>query len=262
MTHATAPAAEFHIPDMRAHVSDAEWQTRVDLAACYRLIANFGFSDLVFNHVTARVPGTEGEFLINPYGLMFDEITASSLLRVDAEGTVLHETPFFINPAGYVIHSAVHAARHDVGCVIHTHSLNGVAVSAQEGGLLPLSQQSTFVLPSLGYHVYEGVALRDEEKLRLVADLSDNTFLMLHNHGLLTVGDTIADAFLSLYTFESACTIQVRAQAGGGALRLIGPEILASALDFSKAATKGMGGGIAWPALLRRLDRLDRSFRS
>jgi len=261
MSSDTPMARDFHIPDMRSQVSDAEWQTRVDLAACYRLIADFGFSDLVFNHVTARVPGTEGEFLINPYGLMFDEITASSLLRVDAEGTVLHDTPFYINPAGYVIHSAVHAARHDVACVIHTHSLNGVAVSAQEGGLLPLSQQSTFILPSLGYHAYEGVALRDDEKARLVADLSDNSFLMLHNHGLLTVGETVADAFMWLYTFETACAIQVRAQAGGGGLRMIGPEILSSAREFSRAATKGLGGGIAWPALLRRLDRMDDSFR-
>lgn len=262
MTSTTTSADDFHIPSLRGQVSEAEWQTRVDLAACYRLIELFGMSDLVFNHVTARVPGTEDEFLINPYGLMFDEITASSLLRVNAAGTVLHASPFFINPAGYVIHSAVHAARHDVACVIHTHSLNGVAVSAQEDGLLPISQQATFVLPSLGYHDYEGVALRDEEKARLVADLSDNVFLMLRNHGLLTVGDTIADAFLSLYVFESACAIQVRSQAGGGALRMVGPEIMASAREFSRAATKGMGGGIAWPALLRRLDRRDPSFRT
>jgi ribulose-5-phosphate 4-epimerase/fuculose-1-phosphate aldolase len=249
------------IPSMREQVSPEEWQTRVDLAACYRLIADFGMSDLVFNHVTARVPGTKGEFLINPYGLMFEEITASSLVRVDAAGTVLQDTPFFINPAGYVIHSAVHGARHDVECVIHTHSANGVAVAAQEDGLLPLSQQATFVLPSLGYHDYEGVALRDDEKARLVADLANNTFLILRNHGLLTVGTTIADAFLWLYTLECACEIQVKAQAGGGRLRHIAAPIMETARAFSAAALKGQGGGIAWPALLRKLDRADPSFR-
>ncbi len=252
----------FHIPSMQGKVPPEEWQMRVDLAACYRLIADFGFSDLVFNHVTARVPGTEGEFLINAYGLLFEEVTASSLVRVDAAGNILHDTPFFINPAGYVIHSAVHGARHDVECVIHTHSANGLAVSAQKDGLLPLSQQSTFVLPSLGYHDYEGVALRDEEKARLVADLADNTFMILRNHGLLTVGETIADAFLSLYTLECACEIQIKAQAGGGALLHIPEPIISTARAFSKSALKGMGGGIAWPALLRKLDRADPSFRT
>lgn len=254
-------SSSFHIPSMKGKVSPEEWQMRVDLAACYRLIASFGFSDLVFNHVTARVPHVEGEFLINPYGLLFEEVTASSLVRVNAEGKILHETPFFINPAGYVIHSAVHGARHDIECVIHTHSVNGLAVSAQKDGLLPLSQQSTFVLPSLAYHDYEGVALRDEEKARLVADLADNTFMILRNHGVLTVGETIADAFLSLYTLESACAIQVKAQAGGGSLTYIPEPIISTAREFSKSALKGMGGGIAWPALLRKLDRTDPSFR-
>ncbi len=178
-------------------------------------MAAYGWSDLIFTHISARIPGPEHHFLINPYGLMFDEITASSLIKVDQRCNKLSESPFPVNPAGFVIHSAVHEAREDIQCVLHTHTRAGVAVSAQKGGVLPISQQSTFVLASLAYHDYEGVAFRDEEKPRLQADLGTRNFLMLRNHGLLTVGRTIADAFLSMYVFESACQIQVSAQAGG-----------------------------------------------
>jgi ribulose-5-phosphate 4-epimerase/fuculose-1-phosphate aldolase len=243
------------MPDRRDHVSDAEWQVRVDLAAAYRMVAMFGWDDLVFTHISARVPGVEDQFLINPYGLMFEEITASSLLRVDAAGRKLDDSPFDVNPAGFVIHSAVHGARHDAGCVLHTHSLNGIAVSAQKGGVLPLSQQSIFVLSSLGYHDYEGVALNDEEKPRLVADLGERSFLMLRNHGLLTVGPTVADAFLSMYLFETVCTIQVRAQAGGGELVPVDPRIIAGARQQAAQVTRGLGAQLVWPGLLRRLDR-------
>lgn len=194
-------------------VSPAEWDARVNLAAAYRLTALFGWDDLVFTHISARVPGPEHHFLINPYGMMFDEITASSLVKVDLDGRKVSESPYEINPAGFTIHSAVHAARDDAQCVIHTHSINGVAVSAQEGGLLPLSQQSLGVLASLGYHDYEGIALNEGEKARLVRDLGNNTNLMLRNHGLLTVGATPADAFVAMYFFEAACMIQVRARA-------------------------------------------------
>jgi ribulose-5-phosphate 4-epimerase/fuculose-1-phosphate aldolase len=254
--------SQLDIPSLQAQVAPEEWAARVDLAACYRLVADFGWDDLVFTHISARVPGSADAFLINPYGMLFEEITASSLVKVDAQGNKLMDSPFPVNPAGFTIHSAVHGARHDIACVLHTHSLNGVAVSAQEGGLLPLSQQSIFILASLGYHGYEGVALRDEEKARLTADLGDRTFLMLRNHGLLTVGETAADAFLSMYTFEAACTIQVRAQAGGGKLIPIPAQIIAGAQAQAKAVTKGLGGMLAWPALLRRLDRLDPSYRS
>jgi len=254
--------SQLDIPSMQAKVSPEEWAARVDLAACYRLVADFGWDDLVFTHISARAPGSADAFLINPYGMLFEEITASSLIKVDAQGNKLADSPFPVNPAGFTIHSAVHGARHDIACVLHTHSLNGVAVSAQEGGLLPLSQQSIFILASLGYHGYEGVALRDEEKARLTADLGERTFLMLRNHGLLTVGETVADAFLSMYTFEAACTIQVRAQAGGGKLIPIHAQIIAGAQAQAKAVTKGLGGMLAWPALLRRLDRLDPSYRS
>lgn len=231
-----------------------EWRTRVDLAACYRLVALFGWDDLVFTHISARMPGSGEAFLINPYGMMFEEITASSLVKVDLEGRKLEESPYPINPAGFVIHSAVHAARPDVGCVVHTHSLNGVAVSAQKPGLLPISQQSVFVLASLGYHDYEGVALRDAEKPRLVADLGERSYLMLRNHGLLTVGAGIAEAFLAMYLFEAACNIQVRAP-GGGELVAIGPEIVAGAPQMARAVTQGQGAQLVWPGLLRRLDR-------
>jgi ribulose-5-phosphate 4-epimerase/fuculose-1-phosphate aldolase len=249
------------IPSLHGRVSEEEWKIRVDLAACYRLVAEFGWSDLVFTHISARLP-QDGQFLINPYGMTFDEITASSLVRIDTNGNKLDDSPFPVNPAGFTIHSAVHEARHDAACVLHVHSLNGVAVSAQKDGVLPLSQQSIFILSSLGYHDYEGVALNDAEKPRLVADLGSKRFLMLRNHGLLTVAGNIPDAFLQMYLFESACAIQVRAQSCGGELVSIPAQIIAGAQEQARAATKSQGGMLAWPALLRRLERKDPSYRS
>jgi ribulose-5-phosphate 4-epimerase/fuculose-1-phosphate aldolase len=249
-------------PDVRSQVSDVEWQLRVDLAACYRLVAHYGWDDLIFTHISARVPGPEHHFLINPYGMTFDEITASSLVKIDPDARKVLETPYEINPAGFTIHSVIHAAREDAKCVLHTHSVNGVAVSAQKGGVLPLSQQSTFVLASLAYHDYEGVALNPEEKPRLVRDLGDKNFFMLRNHGLITVGPSVPDAFLLMYVFEAACMVQVRAQAGGGELVPIDPRIIAGSTAMARAATRGAGGALAWPGLLRKLDRLDPSFRS
>src|SRR5687768_2379503 len=180
--------AAMNIASMKEVVSAQEWELRIQLAACYRLVALYGWSDLVFTHISARIPGPEHHFLINPYGLMFDEITASSLVKVDPQCRKVIDSPFPVNPAGFTIHSCIHDARPDVGCVLHTHSRAGVAVSAQKCGVLPISQQSTFVLASLAYHDYEGVALRDDEKPRLAADLGNKTFFMLRNHGLLTVG--------------------------------------------------------------------------
>ena len=253
------------IPDLAGKVPADEWQARVDLAAAYRLVALFKWDDLVFTHITARIPGTE-HYLINPYGLMFEEITASSLVKIDLQGNVLQETPFPINPAGFTIHSAVHAARHDIQCVMHTHTLNGVAVSAQKRGLLPISQQSIFVLSSLAYHDYEGVALRDDEKPRLVANFGTKVFLMLRNHGLLTVGRTIADAFQAMYTFEASCAIQIRAQAGGtlasGDLIEVHGDIIRDAGEQIRLVTRGAGSALVWPGLLRRLDRSDPSYRT
>ena len=253
------PTTALHIPCLKHLCSPVEWQLRVSLAAAYRMVAMFGWDDLVFTHVSARVPGPggehSGEFLINPYGLMFEEITASSLVKVDASGRKLQDSAFDVNPAGFVIHSAVHAARHDAGCVLHLHTPNGIAVSAQQGGVLPISQQSMFVLASLGYHGYEGVALRDDEKPRLVADLGEKTYLMLRNHGLLTVGSSVAEAFQAMYLFETVCMIQVRAQAGGGPLHHIDGAILATARQQAREATRGLGANLVWPGLLRRLDR-------
>ena len=246
--------------EVRSSVAAAEWQRRVDLAACYRLVAMFGWDDLIFTHISARVPGPEHHFLINPYGLMFSEITASSLVKVDLEGNKVLESPHDINPAGFVIHSAIHAARDDAECVLHVHSVNGVAVSAQERGVLPLSQHSIFVLSSLAYHDYEGVALDDDEKPRLVRDLGDKRFLMLRNHGLLTVGRSVAEAFVAMYFFEAACMIQVRAQSGGQSLRHIPASIIDSAPTQWENVTRGAGGGLAWPALLRKLDQTDPSY--
>jgi ribulose-5-phosphate 4-epimerase/fuculose-1-phosphate aldolase len=242
-------------------MNDTEWEQRVNLAACYRLIALYGWDDLIFTHVSARVPGPEHHFLINPYGMLFEEITASSLVKVDLDGKKVSDSPCETNPAGFVIHSAIHAARDDAKCVLHTHTLNGIAVSAQKGGLLPISQQSIFPLSSLAYHDYEGVALRDEEKPRLVRDLGDKNFLMLRNHGLLTVGESIADAFLFMYIFEAACTIQIRAQ-GSPDLIPVDSRIIAGAQAQAKQVTRGAGSALVWPGLLRKLDRLDPGFRA
>ena len=247
---------------MRSRVSEAEWTQRVDLAACYRLVALYGWDDLVFTHISARVPGPEHHFLINPYGMLFDEITASSLVMVDLAGNKVMDSPHEINPAGFIIHSAIHAARENAKCVLHLHSLNGIAVSAQREGVLPISQQSIVVLSSLAYHDYEGIALNEEEKPRLVHDLGDKSFFMLRSHGLLTVADNIPDAFLFMYVFEAACAIQVRAQAGGGELIPVDQRIVAGAQAQVKAVTRGAGGALAWPGLLRKLDRLDPGFRA
>jgi ribulose-5-phosphate 4-epimerase/fuculose-1-phosphate aldolase len=249
-----------HIPCLEEVVSAEEWALRCDLAACYRLVALYGWTDLVFTHISARLPGADHHFLINPYGLLFEEITASSLVKVDLDGRKLLDSPFEINPAGFIIHSCIHAARADALCVMHIHSLNGVAVSAQRGGVLPLSQQSLFVLASLAYHDYEGVALNPDEQPRLVRDLGDKNFLMLRNHGLLTVGAAPEEAFLLMYTFEATCSIQVRAQAGGGELVQIAGPILAGARAAAKQVTRGMGASLMWPGLLRRLDRVNPGY--
>jgi ribulose-5-phosphate 4-epimerase/fuculose-1-phosphate aldolase len=247
--------------DIQKLVSAEEWQLRVDLAACYRLVALYGWSDLVFTHISARVPGPEHHFLINPYGLMFDEITASSLIKVDQDCNKIIDSPYPVNPAGFVIHSAVHAAREDIQCVLHTHTRAGIAVSAQKNGVLPISQQSTFVLASLAYHDYEGVAFRDDEKPRLQADMGEANFLMLRNHGLLTVGKTIADAFLSMYVFETTCQIQIAAQSGGSELTQVNPKIVEGVGQAMKVQTGGLGGAFVWPSLIRKLDRIDAGYK-
>jgi ribulose-5-phosphate 4-epimerase/fuculose-1-phosphate aldolase len=249
------------IPSRQHEISPEEWQVRVDLAAAYRLVAHFRWDDLVFTHISARIPGRHDQFLINPYGLMFDEITASSLVKVDQQCNKLIDSPFPVNPAGFVIHSAVHDAREDVQCVLHTHTRAGVAVSAQKCGVLPISQQSTFVLASLAYLDFEGVGFRDEEKPRLQADLGESTFLVLRNHGLLVASRSIPDCFLAMYTFESTCQIQLAAQAGGELVQ-VDPRIVKGVGEAMRVQTGGMGGAFVWPSLIRKLDKLDPDYAS
>jgi ribulose-5-phosphate 4-epimerase/fuculose-1-phosphate aldolase len=248
-------------PSVKERVSGEEWQVRVNLAAAYRLVAHYGWDDLVFTHLSARVPGPEHHFLINPYGMMFEEITASSLVKINLQGEIVAPSPYFINPAGFTIHSAVHVAREDALCVIHLHTDYGIAVSAQKAGLLPISQQSLFALASLAYHDYEGLALNEEEKSRLVVDLGYKTNMILRNHGLLTLGKTVAEAFLSMYILERACRIQILAQAGSATLLPVSEPILGNVASQLSAVTVGQGAQLAWPGLLRKLDRIDPSYR-
>jgi ribulose-5-phosphate 4-epimerase/fuculose-1-phosphate aldolase len=259
---------------IREQVSEQEWKLRVDLAACYRLIAMYGWDDMVFTHVSVRVPGPEHHFLINPYGLMFDEITASSLVKVDMECNPVLPSPYQVNPAGFVIHSTVHAAREDVVCVLHTHTIAGTAVSAQKQGLLPISQQASVALigmgisqaddepaNGIGYHDYEGIAVNDDERPRLAHDLGHNNALILRNHGLLTVGPTVADAFLRMYTLENACRVQIAAQSGGAQLQMIEPKVLDGVRNNVRvAAGKGGVEALIWPPLLRKLQRINPGF--
>jgi ribulose-5-phosphate 4-epimerase/fuculose-1-phosphate aldolase len=246
--------------------AEAERRTRVDLAACYRLIAHFGMTDLIYNHVTARIPGDSHHLLINPFGLLYQEVTASSLIKIDLEGQVLGpgSTGYGVNRAGYVIHSAVHGARPDVSCVIHTHTRAGVAVSAMPQGLLPISQTALRFTGRTGYHDFEGPAVDDGERVRLTAALGENDALILRNHGLLTCGRTIAEAFLLMHRLEAACQIQVSALAGG-------PPTLPSAESQARTAAMfnpttankdvSVSGDLEWAALLRLLDRTDLSYR-
>ncbi|MFT3804253.1 MAG: class II aldolase/adducin family protein [Burkholderiaceae bacterium] len=249
------------VPAAPARYSDDEWRTRVDLAACYRLIAHFGMSDLIYNHVTARVPGSE-DILINPYGLMYEEITASSLVRIDLSGRVLDPgtTGLGINAAGYVIHSAVHGAREDVQCAIHTHTRAGMAVSALSCGLLPMTQTALRFL-DIAYHDYESVAIELDERERLVRDLGQRDAMILRNHGLLVVGRSIAQAFNSMYWLENACKAQVDAMACNTTLQLPSDEVARKTYQLYRPEVRRPFGEMEWPAMLRLLDRRDPSYR-
>jgi ribulose-5-phosphate 4-epimerase/fuculose-1-phosphate aldolase len=243
--------------------NDIEWQTRVDLAACYRLVAAFGMTDLIYNHITARIPGSPDHILINPYGMMYEEITASSLIKIDLEGNIIgdHDSRFSVNAAGYVIHSAVHAARHDVQCVLHTHTRAGSAVSALKSGLIPLAQTS-MRFARIAYHDYESVALKLSERERLVADLGNGEAMILRNHGLLTVGPSIAQAFNLMYWLEMACKIQIDALSGGEELVLPSQAIIDETYTLYQPQTRRPFGEMEWPAMLRYLDRRDTSYKT
>ncbi|MCW8196118.1 class II aldolase/adducin family protein [Proteobacteria bacterium 005FR1] len=250
------------IQSISNQVSPEEWRMRVDLAALYRIVAMYGWDDLIFTHLTARVPGGDHHFLINPYGCLFEEITASSLVKIDLDGNKVMDSPYDINPAGFTIHSAIHEAREDATCVMHLHTRAGIGVSAQKEGLLPISQQASIVMKNLAYHTYEGIALNPAEKERLVADLGNKNVMILRNHGTLTVARSVAGAFLAMYTLETACQAQIAAQAGGGELIMVPQEIIDGAGAASETTTKNKGGSLAWPALLRKLDRIDPSYKT
>lgn len=240
---------------------DAEWRARLALAACYRLVDHYGMTDLVYTHITAAVPGEERHFLINPYGLMFDEITASSLVKVDLDGNVLSETGFEINPAGYVIHSAIHAAREDVECVLHTHSVAGTAVSVLEGGLQVLDQQSSQFHERIAYHDWEGFALDEDEKPRLVADLGDKRAMIMRNHGLIVAGRSVPEAFRLIYYLERACRLQLQVMASGAKISPPSPEVCEKTARAWDESSSDVATIREWPALIRMLDRKDPSYR-
>jgi ribulose-5-phosphate 4-epimerase/fuculose-1-phosphate aldolase len=241
------------VVSLKGKVSAEEWQARVDLAALYRLVALHGWDDMIYTHISARIPGPEHHFLINPYGLLFDEITASSLVKIDLDGNVLQETPYFINPAGFTIHSAIHAAREDAKFVMHLHSDQGVAVAAQKEGLLPISQHALIVLPHLAYHDYEGIALNLDERERLVADIGDKNLMLLRNHGTLSVGESAADCWTGMFFLERACKQQVMALTAGRENVLMAPQ--AAVAEVKSQVGRGIGGKLGWPGCLRKLDR-------
>jgi ribulose-5-phosphate 4-epimerase/fuculose-1-phosphate aldolase len=256
-----SPLASVDIPSLHGQVSEEEWKVRVDLAAAYRLVAYYGWDDLIFTHLSARIPGPEHHFLLNPYNLMFEEVTASSLVKVDTAGIPVGPSPFITNPAGFTIHSAIHMARADAHAVIHLHTPHGQAVSAHGEGLLPLTQTAMLVREDVAYHDYEGVAVDLDERERIVADLGDKGAMLLRNHGTLAVGETVGEAFLKIYFLERACEAQILAlSAGEGNLNNPpqgAPEVTA---EQGKRGLKMAAGALAWPALLRKAYRLDPSF--
>jgi ribulose-5-phosphate 4-epimerase/fuculose-1-phosphate aldolase len=263
MNVAVPPNYTTDIASMRPHVTEAEWQARVDLAACYRLIALWGMDDMIANHVSLRVPGEPGAFLINPYGYLYEEITASSLIKIDLDGNILLKPAFDygINRAGFVIHSAIHRARADAHCVIHTHTPAGMAVSSLKAGFLQMTQTS-MRFGRVGYHDYQSVAIDLAEQASIVADLGDADLLILRNHGLLVVGPTVQQAFSNIYRAEVSCKAQLLAMAASSELSVVPPEIVAKTNHLYLPTTRRPFGELEWPALLRKLDRLDSSFRS
>ncbi|MEA3063217.1 MAG: hypothetical protein QOJ94_2998 [Sphingomonadales bacterium] len=256
-----APLQSVEIPSLQGRVSEEEWKIRVDLAAAYRLVAHYGWDDLIFTHLSARIPGLEHHFLLNPYNLMFEEVTASSLVKVDISGNAVESSPFITNPAGFTIHSAIHMAREDAHAVIHLHTPHGQAVSAHGDGLLPLTQTAMLIRDEIAYHDYEGVAVDLDERERIVADLGSKGAMLLRNHGTLTVGETVGEAFVKMYFLERACQAQIYALSAGregcnnppqGA-----PEVTA---QQGRIGLKMAAAALAWPALLRKMYRLDPSF--
>ena len=258
----TAPAIRIK-KSVREQVSREEWETRVNLAACYRLMHEFGMVEMIANHISARVPGTTNEFLINPYGMLYEEMTASCMIRIDIDGKVLfNDTGFDVNQAGYVIHSAIHGARHDVDCIIHTHTLAGMAVSAMKTGLLPIAQTSLRWAKGVSYHAYEGIALNLDERERLVKDLGDTDAMILKNHGLLTCAASIPECFNNMYRLERACQLQVMTLSCNTEIELPPQEVVNEAWRLFQPGVRRRFGLLEWPALLRKLDKLDTSYKN
>ena len=246
--------------EVPVQVSPEEWAARVELAACYRLIAHFRMTDWIYNHISSRVPGSHDHYLINPFGLLYEEVSASNLVKVDVQGRLVENVDLDVNPAAFVIHGAIHSARSDVGCVLHTHTAAGVAVAAQEDGLLPISQHAMRVYGQLAYHDFEGIALDSDEQQRLVRDIGSRNVLILRNHGLLTMGQTVPDAFELMFYLERACQIQIAATSG--TQKLIYPS--KQVCDHAVAQFDGSPSyiqGRDWLALLRLLDRIDPSYK-
>jgi len=250
----SANPAIHETPSVRDRVSAAEWRVRCDLAACYRLIARHGWDDLIYTHISARVPGGDDHYLINPFGLHFHEITASSLVKVDGDCNILLETGWSVNPAAFIIHGAIHRARTDAGCVLHLHTVAGSAVSAQARGLLPITQTALLFQGRTAYHDYEGLALEEDECDRLVADLGEASAMILRNHGTLTVGPTVAKAYVFMNFLEKACQMQIAAQAGGAELVIPSPEVQAK-VPAQIQAVFASSDSLEWPGLIRLLER-------
>jgi ribulose-5-phosphate 4-epimerase/fuculose-1-phosphate aldolase len=257
----TSSRASLTSIERSSRYSPAEWETRVQLAACYRLVARYRMTDLIYTHISARVPGLKDQFLLNPYGLMFEEVTASNLVKIDLDGRLLEDNGYGVNDAGFTIHSAIHAARHDVACVLHTHTRAGFAVSCQKQGLLPLNQMALQFHGRLAYHDYEGIALDHDERPRLVHSLGGRHAMILRNHGLLTAGRTIPEAFSLMFYLERACEIQIAALAGGGELIFPSPEVCEKTARQHEMDDKPLGD-LEWAAHIRALDREDSSYRN
>ncbi len=255
-----SPLSSVDIPSLQGKVSAEEWKIRVDLAAAYRLIAYYGWDDLIFTHLSARIPGPEHHFLLNPYNLMFEEVTASSLVKVDMKGLPVEPSPFITNPAGFTIHSAIHMAREDAQAVIHLHTPHGQAVSAHSEGLLPLTQTAMLIRDDVGYHDYEGVAVDFDERERIVANLGDKGAMLLRNHGTLAIGDTVGEAFLRIYFLERACQAQILALSAGESVNNPPQGAPETTAQQGKMGLKLAAGALAWPALLRKAYRLDPAF--
>jgi ribulose-5-phosphate 4-epimerase/fuculose-1-phosphate aldolase len=259
-----SPAEAAHLKAVPSDMTEGEWAQRVNLAAAYRLVALYGWDDLIDTHISARVPGPEHHFLINPYGLIFEEITASSLVKVDLDGNQLSESEYSINPAGFTIHSAIHEVREDAGCVMHLHTPDGTAVASCMEGLQPLNQTAQLVIPELAYHDYEGVALDHDERPRLQKDLGTKNAMLLRNHGTLTVGRSVASAFERMYYLERACTMQVRTRMLGPTAYPVDQIVIDknAALVGNPEKAELRSTKLVWPPMLRKLDRRDPSYRT